>query len=503
MLASFAMGTLIIAAFSAVAGLMSGTDQGTHSGPLMTAGWSPAGRIQRSILVVGQVDAPRPAPTSPYLVYASTSFDSIGAAALLGADMPPATPSLDGFASDPNPVVTPASPEDTESSGPEQQIIQVDRGDTLSGILSEANVQADDVQAILSALKSVYDPSGIRAGQDLTLTFGKPATAEPRAGAGPFLLSLAFKPSIERDVAVTRSDGGGYEAAEIVKRLTEKTDRAAASINGSLYQAAMNAGMPEGAIADLIRIYSYDVDFQRDVQAGDKFDVLFTRYYDDNGQVVKSGTILSATLTLQGEKKSLTRFTNPDDQTTDYYNPKGWSGKRMLMKTPVDGARLSSGFGMRRHPILGYNKMHKGIDFAAPTGTPVMASGNGTVELAGVAGGYGNYVRLRHTSEFKTAYGHLSRFARGIKPGVKVRQGQVIAYIGTTGRSTGPHLHYEILKGNAQVNPQGMKLPTGTNLTGKAMAAFKAERARFDDMIRKTPLISAVAAKDTGSVARP
>ncbi len=488
-------------AFAAVGGAMSGTGQGQSSVPLMTAGWNPSNRAGRASIET----KPYVAATAAYPAGAMAAFaaldDAAAQAAVMREDPPPATPTLGAFVPQVDPKVTPADPSDAESAEPDTQTVAIERGDTLSGLLSEAGVQSSDVQAVLAALKPLYDIASIKAGQNFTLTFGRLPNAQEAASgpSGPVLLSVALKPSIERDIIVERSDGGGYKASEIVKTLTERTDRAYGVINGSLYQAALAAGVPEGAIAELIRIYSYDVDFQRDIQAGDRFDVLFTRYYDDQGTPVKSGTVLHATLTLQGERKPLYRFTHPDEQTVDYYNAHGMNGKRMLMKTPIDGARLSSGFGMRRHPILGFNKMHKGTDFAAPTGTPIMASGNGVVEVAGWAGGYGRYVRVKHDGQYKTAYAHMSRFARGLKAGTRVRQGQVIGYVGTSGRSTGPHLHYEVLANNRHVDSQSVKLPTGTLLAGASMAAFKAEKARLDDVLKATPLVNAVAQRQTNT----
>lgn len=488
LLASFAAGAMLLGTFAAISTGFSVDRTARTSVPMMTAGWQPGAKLARPHVAQ--------APKARVLLAAAQTapHDVMQAEFLLGPSLPPATPSLDALVSDPNPVVTTISPTDIEDQGePDVERIVVEKGDTLSEILAQAGASEDAVPAVMAALKPVFDPGSIRAGQALTLTFGRPAFADARAGAGPQLLSLAFKPSIERDIQVHRTDGGGYEAKEIIRKLTERIDRSAGVIRGSLYQSAMASGMPEGAINDLIRVFSHDVDFQRDIKAGDKFDILYTRHYDDEGNPVKAGTLIQATLTLGREKKTLYRFTNPEDQGTDYYTPAGWSGKRALMKTPVDGARMSSGYGMRWHPILGYNKMHRGIDFAAPKGTPIVAAGHGVVEVAGVAGGYGNYIRLRHQGQFKTAYAHLSRFARGIKAGAKVRQGQLIGYVGSTGRSTGPHLHYEVLMNDRHVNPTDVKLPTGTTLTGKAMAAFKAEKARIDALIQKTPLVGAVA----------
>ena len=407
-----------------------------------------------------------------------------------------------------------ASDEQAPNNEPETRQIAVQSGDTLSEILVEAGADPGEASAAVAAISSVYDASTLREGQVVTVTFGalppgatpETATAAPTGAAGgaevgaaaetvyPPLLNIAIKPSVERDVFVERNTDGTFAAHEVVKQLKATDARAQGTIEGSLYLSAKAAGVPESVIVDLIRIYSYDVDFQREVKSGDKFDLLYTNYVDETGEAVKGGAIQYAELTLRGEHKPLYRFTTSDDQVTDYFTPKGWSGKRQLMRTPIDGARLTSGYGMRFHPILGYTKMHKGVDFGAATGTPVMAAGNGVVDMAEWFGGYGRYIRLKHGNGYGTAYAHLSRFARGIKEGARVRQGQVIGFVGTSGRSTGPHLHYEVLMKSAQINPMGVKIPTGRNLTGKDFAAFQADVTRITELLQAPPALVAQSA---------
>ncbi len=362
--------------------------------------------------------------------------------------------------------------------GPDVRTIEVERGDTLTGILVDQGIADFEARAAVSALSAVYDPTSIRARQTVTVTF---------APEGSPLVSIALKPSVERDLLIKRGEDGAFAVEDNVKQLAAVERRAKGVIDGSLYASAVAAGVPDAVVVDLIHIYSYDVDFQREVKAGDKFDLLYTTYVDETGAAIKGGDIQYAELTLGREKKPLYRFTTADDNVTDYYTPKGWSGKRQLMRTPVDGARLSSKFGLRRHPVLGYTKMHKGVDFAAPKGTPVMASGNGVVRQARWHGGYGNFIELTHSNSYSTGYGHLSRIARGIKPGVRVRQGQVIAYVGSTGRSTGPHLHYEVMLKSKQINPMGVKLPTGRELTGKDLLAFQANVGRVQTALNAVP----------------
>ncbi|MCK5546590.1 MAG: peptidoglycan DD-metalloendopeptidase family protein, partial [Rhodospirillaceae bacterium] len=227
-----------------------------------------------------------------------------------------------------------------------------------------------------------------------------------------------------------------------------------------------------------IRIFSWDVDFQRDIWKGDGFEVMYHRFYDDDGNAIYDGTIKYAALSLQGKKIAIYLHTLKDG-STDYFNENGQSARKALMRTPINGARLSSSFGKRKHPILGYTKMHKGSDFAAPRGTPIYAAGNGTIDKSGRNGAYGNYIRIRHNSQYSTAYAHMKSIKRGMGKGKRVTQGEVIGYVGTTGRSTGPHLHYEILRGGRQVNPLRVKMPSGKKLKGDELVRFKTALAEI------------------------
>ena len=232
-------------------------------------------------------------------------------------------------------------------------------------------------------------------------------------------------------------------------------------------------------LVELIRAYSWDVDFQRDIRSGDTFQVMYERVYDEHGNHVHSGNIRFAQLTLSGKRHPIYRYRSKDGDD-DYFDERGQSARKALMRTPIDGARLSSGFGRRRHPILGYNKMHRGVDFAAPRGTSIYAAGNGTIIKAGRNGAYGIYIRIRHNNRYSTAYGHMKGLARSARRGKRVTQGQIIGYVGTTGRSTGPHLHYEILSNGRRTNPMKIKMPSGRKLKGGALAAFQAARASID-----------------------
>ncbi len=360
-----------------------------------------------------------------------------------------------------------AYPSLDDRPGPEDRIVTVARGDTLIGILTGNGVDRSSAHEAVRSLGSVFDVRRLQIGQDITLTF------QPSSDGEQFL-GLALRPSPERDVLVKLDEAGSGFVAEEAERPLDRHDAyATATIETSLYDAALAADMPIDVLMDLVRVFSFDVDFQRDVQAGDRFEVLYDGYDDEFGERVRNGEIRYAAMTLSGKTMAFYRFT-PSSGITDYFGPDGHSVRKTLMRTPIDGARLSSGFGARRHPILGYTKMHKGVDFAATSGTPIMAAGDGVVEMAGWHGGYGNYVRIRHNGEIKTAYGHTSRFAKGIRPGSRVKQGQIVAYVGSTGRSTGPHLHYEVMVNGRQVNPMSVKLPAGEQLLGKDLKKLQA-----------------------------
>ena len=254
----------------------------------------------------------------------------------------------------------------------------------------------------------------------------------------------------------------------------------------------MQAGIPAAIVVEMIHMFSYDVDFQRDVQPGDQFQTFYSHYYTAEGDSAKPGEILTASMTLSGKTHTLYRFVTPDDD--EFFDAEGNSARSLLMRTPVDGARISSRFGARRHPILGYTRMHQGIDFAVSTGTPIMAAGNGTIAVAGRSGGYGNLLVIRHANGFSTAYGHLSKFANGVRKGARVRQGQIVAYSGATGLATGPHLHYEVRENGNQVNPATIKVASGRKLEGQELELFVAERGRIEQLVASLPMQTRVAA---------
>lgn len=369
---------------------------------------------------------------------------------------------------------------------PTEQVVTVKRGDTLMKLLVDAGIERGEAHQAIEGLSSVYDPRQLRPGQDITLTFLPPASLklplEIEIERKSALLGLALQPSVEREVQVRRDGNGGFAAEQIEFPLQTVTVLRGGRINSSLYETAIEAGIPIAALWEMVRAFSFDVDFQRDIQPGDRFDIMFEELRNEAGDVVNTGAVHYASMTLSGKTMPIFRF-EPRPGEFDFFDPRGESVRKALLRTPIDGARLSSGYGMRKHPILGYGKMHRGIDFAAPTGAPIMAAGSGTVAKAEWFGAYGRYVQIRHNSEFATAYAHMSRIAPGIRAGARVQQGQVIGYVGTTGRSTGPHLHYEVLKGGGQVNPMSVKFPTGEKLEGKDFARFQKERQGMERQI--------------------
>jgi murein DD-endopeptidase MepM/ murein hydrolase activator NlpD len=286
------------------------------------------------------------------------------------------------------------------------------------------------------------------------------------------------------------SDVGKYVAVDVQSMNTvaetaadkdddDEDDGSGVRLYQSIYETALRNKVPASVIEDMVKIYSYDVDFQRKVQPGDSFDVFFAGE-DEGATITEKTEVLFASLTVGGETKKYYRFQTPDDAVVDYYDETGKSAKKFLVRKPVNNAIMRSGFGGRRHPILGYVKMHTGVDWATPYGTPIFASGNGVVEKVGWEGGYGKYVRLKHNNGYETAYGHMSAFAKGMEPGKRVRQGQVIGFVGSTGMSTGAHVHYEILVNGRFVDPMRVKLPRGRSLEGPVMAGFEKERDRLD-----------------------
>ena len=364
-----------------------------------------------------------------------------------------------------------------------------------ASILDDAGAEKWQAKAIAEAMAPVFKAKQLKAGQDIRFTL-TPAPSDT-GQMDPVKVSV-FEGSRHK-VTVARNEAGDYVASdEPIELSAAAALRPAqypqrATLYTSLYHAALSQNIPADMIKRLLKIHSYDTDYKQRVRAGDSFEVFFDLRENQDGTDTRPGEMLYTALKVEGEMRRFYRFRTPDG-IVDYYDQDGNSAKKFLMRKPVKGARFTSGFGMRRHPLLKYRRMHTGTDWAAPTGTPILAAGNGTVEAVGRKGGYGNHVRIRHGNGFKTTYSHMARFARGLRPGVKVRQGQVIGFVGSTGLSSGPHLHFEVLVNNRFVNPMTINVPRGRQLTGTLLAKFQNERARIDTLMQRSPVTTRVAA---------
>jgi murein DD-endopeptidase MepM/ murein hydrolase activator NlpD len=370
-----------------------------------------------------------------------------------------------------------------------ERVHLVKKGDSVMSALRDQGATPDEAKAIATQLGPRGRDGGLKEGEKLRILM---APATPGARLQPFRVIVANDTTIEAVAAL--SDLGKYVAVDVQSMNTvtetadngndEDDDGSGVRLYQSIYETALRSKVPTPVIDDMIRIYSYDVDFQRKVQPGDSFDVFYAGDDENNNNANNDKSeVLFASLTLGGETKKYYKFVTPDDSVVDYYDEGGKSAKKFLVRKPVNNAIMRSGFGGRRHPILGYVKMHTGVDWATAYGTPIFASGNGVIEKAGLEGGYGKYIRIKHNNGYETAYGHMSAFAKGMEPGKKVRQGQVIGFVGSTGQSTGPHVHYEILVNGRFVDPLRVKLPRGRSLEGPIMANFEKERDRIDAMM--------------------
>ena len=372
-----------------------------------------------------------------------------------------------------------------------ERVLTVKKGDTVSSILREQGAAPESIDAIVKVLGARGRDSGIKEGERLRILL---APVPNITGPQPIRVIVASDVAVEAVVAL--SDAGKYvsvdtknfgaDVADAGEDSNEQTDKAGVTLYQSVYETALRDKIPRPIIEDLIRIYSFDVDFQRKAQPGDSFEVLYSGE-EDAPAADSSNDVLFASLTVGGEPKKFYRFQTPDDGIVDYYDESGKSAKKFLVRKPVAEGIMRSPFGIRRHPILGYTKMHTGVDWAAPTGTPIYAAGNGIVEKAGWESGYGKFVLLRHNNGYETAYGHMSAYAKGVEEGVHVRQGQVIGFVGSTGLSTGSHVHYEIRVNGRFVDPMRIKLPRGRELQGPILNAFEQERERLDSIIARKP----------------
>lgn len=346
--------------------------------------------------------------------------------------------------------------------------VTVSSGDTLSNLLTQKiGLAVQDAYDTVENIKSEYSPQNLRPGHTLTAYYTK-----NRLTGNLEYTGLKIDTDVVNSIVIKKMNDGDYAVAKSAKKLRRTLKAAQGTIDSSLYVEASRQGVPDPVILSMIRIYSWAVDFQRDLREGDQFEIMYEEFRTEDGQLVKGrGNMLYANLTLSNHHNPIYRYAKSANDI-DFYEPDGSSVRKTLMKTPIDGARISSGFGRRKHPVLGYTKMHKGIDFAASRGTPIYAAGDGVLEKIGRNGSFGNYIRIRHHHGLKTAYAHMKGFKSGLHKGGRVKQGQIIGYVGTTGRSTGAHLHYEVHLNGRQVSPRKVKLPQGHSLGGNDLATF-------------------------------
>ncbi len=359
----------------------------------------------------------------------------------------------------PAPVATPVAPQI------ESRIVALGNGQTLTAMLQSLGAVAEEAKAAVAAMGDVMNVHRVKAGQQFQVTM-------KNDGESRNLLGLTFLAEPTKQITLGRDEAGAFDAKAAKVPTVYKKLAASGTIKGSLYEAASDAGITRDVTRDMMKMFAYTVDFQRDLQSGDKFQVYYGQDVTANGDKVGQGEIIYATLQIGGKLKQLYRY-EYDKGQFDYFDENGKSVKRGLLRTPVDNPHVTSGFGVRMHPILGFSKMHTGVDFGAATGAPIYAAGDGVIEQAGWFSDYGKYVKIRHTGQLETAYGHMSQISSTLKPGTRIRQGQLIGYVGSTGRATGPHLHYEVIVGNNKVNPVGVNVDTGRSLDGRQLTAFK------------------------------
>jgi murein DD-endopeptidase MepM/ murein hydrolase activator NlpD len=375
-----------------------------------------------------------------------------------------------------------------EVANAETKIVEVGKGDNLLGVMLEAGTEKGLATTIIDSLDAVFGPEDLKPKQKIDFRLVQAPSDSDQME--PVRVSI-FDQDGNHIVTATRNRDGDYLASTQAPpgEVMVQTASNRASLYQSFYQAALDQKLPNDVVMNLLRVHSYDVDFKQKARSGDTFEVFFDGDGTGGDEV---GELLYTSMTVGGETRKFYRFRTPDD-TIDYYDEHGSSAKKFLMRNPVKGGRFTSGFGNRRHPLLRRIRMHTGVDWAAPSGTPILAAGDGTIEIAERHGGYGNYIRIRHANGFATAYGHMTRFAPGSKPGAHVKQGQIIGFVGSTGRSTGPHLHYEVLVNNKFVNPMTIAVPRGLQLEGRELAAFQKERRRIEALMELDPVTSRVA----------
>ena len=355
---------------------------------------------------------------------------------------------------------------------------KISAGETFDKILNNYSITSEEIIKIKKELNSDYNLNNLKTNLDIKLTVDETNNKK--------IIFFIFPVSRTEKIQLTRNlETDLFEKKPIITNLNKKIIFKEGKILQSLYKTAIDLNVQPNIIVEFARIYGFQVDFQRDIRKNDIFQIMYEVFEDDNGKIFETGNIIFADLKLSDAKNSLYYFDKKGSK--GHYDENGRSVKKALMKTPINGARLSSPFGMRKHPIDGYNKMHKGTDFAAPMGTPIMASGDGIITRARWCGGGGNCIKIKHNSTYETIYAHMKNFARGIREGLRIRQGQIIGYVGSTGNSTGPHLHYEVVEGGKKINSQRLKLPSGKILKGEERKLFEVEKIKLD--VQKSELI--------------
>ena len=353
---------------------------------------------------------------------------------------------------------------------------EIQKGDTIQKILQKYKIQNNEIQTIIKQYKKYGNPNRLLLGNKIGITVQKNLDESKN-----FVLKFSVPMTKSTTIEITRDSENKIISKKIITKLYKKRILSENVISKNLYSSAIEANINPDTIIEFARIFGFEIDFQRDIRKNDYFKILYEKYFDENGEFIKSGSILYAHMSASGRDISLYKFGK--DKEYGYFDLNGKSVEKALMKTPINGARLSSPFGVRKHPILGFNKLHTGTDFAAPMGTPIMASGTGTITRAKWCGGGGNCIKIKHNSTYETIYAHMKSFAKGIKVGKKVRQGEIIGYVGSTGMSTGPHLHYEVLVNKKKVNSQKLKLPSGKVLKDNERTQFEIHRIKTDVLI--------------------
>ena len=468
---AFALFRPVLFAVGAIGLALGGLVVSHRSNPEITALPAPQN------LPVPTPGAPPPPATTPIIL-----ADPQPVPPIAPSDFKSPSSDLRGFSmKPPEPASEPEPPEPDRY----ELTVRLEKGDTVDKILADIDVPEADRKQIREKLNALLKKRKLPVGEEIELLLQN----VPEQPDAPRVLSLSVRPQPEREYIITRRDDGTYDGEEKIYKVSPRIVRVEAERHGSLEQSGVRAGAPSPAMVEFIRALSYDVDFQRELKEGQKFTVLLEQLVTSDGRVTHPGRLLAGELRLLKRTVTVIRY-RPQGGADGFYNPNGESVVRAFLRTPMDASKISSRFGMREHPILGYSALHAGVDFAAPSGTPILAAGAGKVTMAGPNGGYGLYVKLQHTKDVGTAYAHMSRIGPGIKPGASVRQGQVIGFVGSTGMSTGPHLHYEFHRGGKQVNPLAQKFAMRATVGGKDAARFQGLAKQYLAQLKNAPVVA-------------